>query len=236
MKRLGVIGGLGPLAGAYFLELLTEMTDVESDQDHIETILYSKPTIPDRTAYLLKKSTENPFPDLVDAATKLQQLGADLICVPCVTSHAFFSELSVAVPVPWIHMVKETVSCLKENNIKQVGILATSGTVQTGLFQSECEKEGIIAVIPSPHGQEQVMHLIYQNMKAGRPPEMERFTEVADELFDKGCEVLVLGCTELSLLKRGRELSNCLDALEVLARSAVTLCEKPLKKNYQNLL
>ena len=73
-------------------------------------------------------------------------------------------------------------------------------------------------------------------MKAGLPPEMERFCTVSDQLFAQGCDALVLGCTELSLLKRRRKLPRCLDALEVLARRAVLLSEKPLKQEYQTLL
>lgn len=236
MRRLGVIGGLGPLASAYFLELLTEMTDAKTDQDHIETVLFSRPTIPDRTAYLLRKSAQNPLPSMLETAKLLEASGADLLCAPCVTSHAFFHELSKSISLPWIHMVQETVRCLRESGVKTAGILATSGTVQTGLFQSECQKQGIHAILPSAKGQQDIMHLIYQNMKAGLPPEMERFCTVSDQLFAQGCDALVLGCTELSLLKRRRKLPRCLDALEVLARRAVLLSEKPLKQEYQTLL
>lgn len=236
MKRLGVIGGLGPLASAYFLELLTEMTDSSSDQDHIETILFSRPNIPDRTAYLLGKSSESPLPLMIDTAEFLEASGADMLCAPCVTSHAFFDELEKAVKIPCINMVKETAEHLSENGVETVGVLATSGTVKTELFQSECEKHGIKTVLPSENRQADVMHLIYRNMKAGLPPETDRFFAVSDELFSKGCDALILGCTELSLLKRTTKLPHCLDTLEVLARKAVILSEKSLKQKYLNLL
>ena len=90
---------------------------------------------------------------------------------------------------------------LKESGIKKAGILATSGTVQTGLFQTELQKVGIAWEIPDEQGQQSVMHLIYQNVKAGKPVEMERFDRVVGSLQAAGCEVCILGCTELSLIK-----------------------------------
>ena len=61
MKSLGVIGGLGPLASAYFLELLIDMTDAKTDQEHLDVILFDRPAVPDRTAYLLGQG-EIPCP------------------------------------------------------------------------------------------------------------------------------------------------------------------------------
>lgn len=62
MKKLGVIGGLGPMATVYFLQLITQMSDARTDQEHMEIILHSKPRIPDRTRFIIGKSTENPMP------------------------------------------------------------------------------------------------------------------------------------------------------------------------------
>ena len=66
MKILGVIGGLGPLATVYFMQLVVEMTDASKDQEHIEMIVHSRPSIPDRTNYILKRSEDNPLPHMLD--------------------------------------------------------------------------------------------------------------------------------------------------------------------------
>ena len=66
MKKLGVIGGLGPMATAYFLQLLTQMSDAETDQEHMEILLHSKPRIPDRTRFILGRSGENPLPQMIE--------------------------------------------------------------------------------------------------------------------------------------------------------------------------
>ncbi len=237
MKSLGVIGGLGPMATAYFLELIVKMTDASCDQEHLEVTVLNRPAIPDRTACILGQSCESPVPMMTEAAKTLEMLGASCIAVPCITSHYFFDELQKQVSIPFINLVQETAAHLKENGIQTAGILATSGTVSTGLFQKALEREGIRWVIPDEAGQEMVMHLIYQNIKAGLPPEMPLFAEVRENLRQKGAECMILGCTELSLIKKQYPNErDCLDALEVLAKRSVEFCGKPLRKEYRSLI
>lgn len=237
MKHLGVIGGLGPMATAYFLELVVKMTDVKTDQEHCPVTVLSRPAIPDRTAYIMRKSKESPLPAIVEYAKELEAFGASCIAIPCITSHHFYDEFAGEVNIPVINIVAETAAYLKAHGIEKAGIMATTGTISTNLFQDALTKEGISFATPSKEGQQKVMHLIYDNVKAGRPVEMELFREVSDGLRKTGCQCIILGCTELSLIKRDFPLgSGYLDALEVLARCSVTCCEKPLKPEYQNLL
>ncbi len=237
MKNLGVIGGLGPMATAYLLELIVKMTDVKKDQDHLPVTLLSRPDIPDRTAYILGESDKSPLPDIIDYAKTLESLNASCIVIPCITSHYFYSEFAKSVKIPVINIVSETAAYLKSMGIKKAGIMATSGTVKTGLFQNALKKEGVEFVTPSEDGQKKVMHLIYDNVKAGLPVETKLFEEVTNELKEKGSECIILGCTELSLIKRDYNIGKgYLDALEVLAMASVLCCDMPLKEEYKNLL
>lgn len=237
MKHLGVIGGLGPMATAYFLELVVKMTDVKTDQEHLPITVLNRPAIPDRTAYILGKSDKSPLPAIIRYAKELQDLGADCIAIPCITSHHFYDEFSRSVDIPIINIVTETAAYLKAHGIQKAGIMATTGTISTNLFQDALAKEGIAFATPSDEDQQKVMHLIYDNVKAGLPVEMELFRQVSEALRQMGCECIILGCTELSLIKRDYPIgSGYLDALEVLAMCSVTRCEKPLKQTYQNLL
>ena len=88
-KTLGIIGGLGPMATARFLELTVRMTEASRDQDHLEAILLESPSIPDRTAYILDRSNPSPLPPIVALAKKLESLGAGCLAIPCITSHYF---------------------------------------------------------------------------------------------------------------------------------------------------
>lgn len=236
MKTLGVIGGLGPMATAYFMQLVIDMTDATVDQNHIPMIIYNCPQIPDRTSFLLGKSTENPGPQIIECGRKIEQAGAELIAIPCITAHALFPEIENELDTPVLHVIRETAEYLKKEGIHKVGLEATDGTVQTGVFQKELERQGIEVVLPSKEKQEMVMHIIYNNVKAGRRVDMDRFQQIEQELHDNGAEVIILGCTELSMISRDEKIGHgYLDAMEVLARAAVVKCGK-LKSKYNRLL
>ena len=85
--------------------------------------------------------------------------------------------------------------------------------------------------------QAHVMSLIYDCVKAGKPADMDKFRAVSAALRSAGCDAIILGCTELSIIKRDNDIgSGYLDALEVLARAAVLTCGKQLKPAYNSLL
>lgn len=236
-NKLGVIGGLGPIATAYFYELIIEMTEAVKDQDHLDMIIMSNPSIPDRTDYIIGKSDQNPMPPMIEVGQQLKDLGVDFISIPCITAHYFYDKLSQGIGVPIIHIVKETVRHLKENEVQSAGIMATEGTIYSGLFQKELEKNGINAVIPSKLKQEYVTDLIYKAVKANKPPDMTQFESVSEELRGQGAEVIILGCTELSLIKRDFPIgAGYLDAMEVLAMRSIQLCKAKLKHEYQSLI
>lgn len=236
-RILGVIGGLGPLSTAHFMELVVKMTDAETEQDNVDMIVYNFPSIPDRSGYILGYYMKNPYHGLLHVGNALVAQNVDLIAIPCMTAHYFYGELSSRIEVPIIDAIKETALQLKQLGITTVGIMATEGTISSGLFTRELDKQGIAAVLPSPTHQKDVTHLIYQNIKAGLEPEMERFRRVEAQLRADGAEAIILGCTELSLIKRDHTLGpGFLDAMEVLAQQSVLRCGKQLKDEYRALL
>ncbi len=234
---LGVIGGLGPMATAFFMELVTDMTDAKTDQEHLEMIVRSVPSIPDRTRHILDHTAQSPLPRMLEIGTWLASQGATVIAIPCMTAHYFFQSLEAGISTPIINGAGETVRHLKDHEITRVGIMATSGTIQSGVFHRELERLGMEAIVPSGERQADVMHLIFDNIKAGIPADMERFEAVADELRQKGAEAVILGCTELSLIKRDHPIGpGFIDAMEVLAQQSVLCCGKLLKEQYRNLI
>lgn len=233
MKRkiLGVIGGVGPLSTAYFMEVVINMTDAATDQEHIDMIVLNHTEIPDRTDYILDHSKPNPAPMLREDAVKLERLGADVIVTPCNTAHYFYEELAGDVSVPFINMIEETAAELSRMGVRRAGILATNGTVQSGLFQDALRNCGIEPVVPSPENQQFVMDIIYDNVKAGTPLDVEKFRSVSGEMKLNGCDRVILGCTELSVLRRDYSLGDWyVDALEVLAARAIEACGKRVKQ------
>jgi aspartate racemase len=236
MKKLGIIGGLGPMATAYFLELIVKMTEASNDQEHIEVLLHSCPQIPDRTKYILGQSGENPEPQMRAIGQSLAAQGAQVIAIPCITAHFFQQQLEQEIGCPIIHGIEETALTLKQEGISRAGILATDGTIESGLFPQIFSRHNIECLTPDPENQSKVMHIIYDDVKAGRPIEMNLFNEAADALFSQGAQVVLLGCTELSMVKCTQTLApGFLDVMEVLARRAVTLCGR-LKSEYTHLI
>ena len=238
-KKLGVIGGLGPLATAYFYELVTEFTQIETEQEHLEIILYSRPSIPDRTAYILDHRNPSPLPGIITAGKDLCAIGAEVIALPCVTAHYFYGDYEKEIPAEVIHMPRETAAELKAAGIRTAGIMATDGTVRSGVLEKALTEAGIASVLPDPERQKDVMDLIYGYVKQGKPLDdaaMERFFAVSKELRSKGAEVIILGCTELSLFKRMPIGGGYIDVLEVLAKRSIERCGGELRGNYKDLL
>ena len=237
MAFLGVIGGLGPMATAYFMELITAMTAAEKDQEHLKMLVYSVPALPDRTAYILGKSKESPLSGLVEAGRALGTLGVDLLAIPCITAHYFHEQIEEQTGISVVHAIRESAVLLKEAGVSRVGLMATDGTVQSKLFQKEFEKQGIAVMIPSESGQAKVMSRIYDDVKMGNAPDMTAFEEVGKELRAQGAQVILLGCTELSLIKRSNPLSReYLDVMEVLARAVLLKTGTPIREEYKDLL
>lgn len=223
MKRLGIAGGLGPAATAYFYETLLNLTYAEKDQDHIDTVLLSFPSVPDRSAYLTGKSAESPLDGVTEILKTLDVLGVDYIAIPCVTIHKLFDELVKGIKTPVINIISETAAALAAMDIKKAGIMATDGTVKTSLFQAEFEKAGIEAVYPEKN-QSLLSDIIY-DIKAGKAIDLTDFYRISDELLSSGAQINVLGCTELSLLKKRFALDgNFLDTVELLALRSLIYC------------
>ena len=225
-KTLGILGGLGPMSSAYFYEMLTAHTRAERDSDHLNILISSRADTPDRTDYILGNSYNNPLPVMNLEVKKLIGAGADIIAIPCNTAHYFYEGISVAADVPVINIIRQTALFCYRSGLKKVGLLATEGTVRSGAYTEIFDKAQIECVVPYDD-MDTVMDIIYGKIKKGIMPDKEEFLSISDKLFSQGCEKVILGCTELSLLKREFALGDeFLDSLEVLAYSAIKMCGK----------
>lgn len=224
-KILGVLGGLGPMSSVYFYELVTENTYAEKDQDHLDIVISSKATTPDRTEFILGLSDNSPLPVMQEEASKLVAYGADVIALTCNTAHYFYEELQKTTAVPILNMGTLAVEEMRRRNFNKVGLLATEGTVKCGIYQQACQEKGIECLVPDEKNQKLVMDIIYNQVKAGKKTDMDMFFSAADYLRDRGAEVIILGCTELSVIKRSEALGKSfIDPLEILARNCIKAC------------
>lgn len=232
-KVLGVLGGVGPLATIYFADLVIKMTDAKSDQEHIAMVILNHASIPDRTEYILDNTKPNPLPVMIADAQQLERDNCDYIVIPCNTAHYFFDEIQKSVSVPIINILEETVSYAQRTvpNLRCLGILATEGTVKSGAYQSIIEKHGLSFCVPNEEDQKSLMHIIYDQVKAGEKVDICEFLRIVGELKKQGSDAVILGCTELSVIKKDFNLhqADIVDSMECLARASITLCGKNIK-------
>ncbi|MDE6899353.1 MAG: amino acid racemase [Lawsonibacter sp.] len=230
--RLGVLGGMGPQATNTFYQFVIDRTDAQTDQEHVNALILSDSEMPDRTSAILSggEAREGVYRRLLADARLLEGAGCTCIAVPCNTSHFFLDRVQGEIGIPILHMIRETARLLAAQGLKRPGILATDGTIQTGLYQKEFSAAGIEAVVPSTQAQELVMSLIYDDVKAGRDGDPQKFAAIHEDLLAQGCDCGVLACTELSVFADKHHLPPYYtDAMAVLAERAVEACHKPLR-------
>ncbi|MGE7092297.1 aspartate/glutamate racemase family protein [Lysinibacillus sp. NPDC048646] len=224
-QTLGIIGGVGPLATMFIGEMIVRRTKALKDQEHVHTIIDNDTNIPDRTAFILDNTKENPVPILIEDAKKLAAVGADMIAIPCNTAHTFYDELAQGSPVPVLHMIRETAKRAHDLGAKRVGILATTGTLTSRMYQDALENYGITPVVPDDAMKEKVMAIIYDYVKAGKDVTREDWQPIEESMLALDCDRIVLGCTELSIVNRDLKLNDkYIDSLIVLAECAILAC------------
>lgn len=224
---LGVLGGMGPMSTFYFCELLTVHTEAKTDHDHIDMIVSSRATTPDRTAFILGEGKEDPLPAMIGEAERLARAGAELLVIPCNTAHYFYDGLAAHSKLPILNIIRLTVDLLRRKGYTKIGLLATEGTVRSGAYRHLCEEVGMECVSPEEEGQRIVTSVIYDAVKQNRPVDFLALGRVADSMMARGCQILVLGCTELSTVrKRLPDPERYLDSLEVLAYETIKACGK----------
>lgn len=227
MRCVGVLGGMGPLAGATYVLRLVQLTPAARDQEHIPVILVNDPSVPDRTAARLAGGA-SPLPAMVRSIETLVKAGADCIAIPCNTAHLWFDELQKASAKPLLHIVEAVIQDLCRHDIHQgtIGILGTPATLKFGLYQNMLTAAGYTPIVPD---QDEIQRLLVPAIAAVKANQLEAaydpLIEAVHALERKGAQAAVLGCTELPLAlpqARRAQLGIVLtDSIDALALSAI---------------
>ena len=203
-----VLGGMGTMATESFVHQLNKNTQAETDQDYLNYIVLNHATVPDRTAYILNQNQPNPVPMLKKDIDQTKILNPDFYVLTCNTAHYFYDELIDDTNIEIKHMPKIAVERINQqlshhSNKQRVMILATSGTIESGIYNKEIAKnKQLEAVVPDEKLQQLVMSLIYDDIKEHNYLNNEKFNQIIQESFEKySCDYVILGCTELSLMQ-----------------------------------
>jgi aspartate racemase len=237
---IGVIGGAGPFAGLDLLKKILAQTAAETDQDHLAVITLSQPsTIPDRTAFLLGETAQNPAGPLLDQLRQLEDAGAKVAGIPCNTAHAppimdlitrGLAASGSRLRLP--HMISEVGHMLQRfyPSVKTVGLLSTTGTAYSRVYPQTLEPLGLRVIEPHKQVLHKVVHAaIYDpqyGIKAcGYATEKARadILSAIDHLGERGAEAIILGCTELPLAVTEKEINGLpqIDSTMALARALI---------------
>ncbi len=228
-RALGVLGGMGPLAGAQFMVRLTQLTPAERDQDHVPALLWSDPRVPDRTAAAPRRpGGADPLPALLRGVRGLSAAGCGAICIPCNTAHGWYEEMRAAVaPVPILHIVDAAAADLARQAVPPpgpIGLLATEGTLAMRLYPERFAARGIEVIEPTAAAMSGLVTPAIAAVKAGRVSEAYApLAEAARGLVEAGAAAVVLGCTEIPLgVAAGPALPfPVVDTVDALARAAI---------------
>ena len=204
---------------------IVEATPAARDQDHIPTLVFSYPQIPERTA-AIRSADRSLVPYLVEGVRLLERAGASLIAIPCNTAHYWYDDMQGAVGIPIVHMIQEAAraAVARLPGLRRCGLLATTGTLESGLYARELECLGVEAVVVEPAVQEaEVMAAIADiKIRRDRKTSRERLARAAAALERRGAELILLGCTEIPLaFDPATTRLPVLDGNHVLAEAAI---------------
>jgi len=228
-QKLGVLGGMGPMATSVFLDKLIKNTDADKDQDHINTVILNHATLPDRTEAILEDK-KLPFLNAVKKDMELFEVaGVENIAIPCNTSHYFYKEIQAMTSIHIINMIQITIEYIaqKYGTKSKIGVLATNGTIASGVYEKASQLYDLTVHNPDTTIQNRVMGTIY-NIKADSHYEASELENIIQHLITvENCNCIILGCTELSCVQLNGDLKKfCIDPMELLVYESIKLSEK----------
>jgi aspartate racemase len=231
---MGVIGGMGSKSTSYFLDEVFRKTNAKTDQEHINLICLNHATIPDRTEFI-KQNLSEPLVSLLKKDIQiLKDLKVKFISIPCNTVFFFLEKILQEENLKIISIVGETANYISQEfkEVKKVGVLATRGTVSSDIYRKALHFKNIECVYPNLQDQEKLMNIIYEQVKGGETGDIESLLDIIEKMKSSyGCDLVVLGCTELSFARRGKYIPDfCIDALDVLVEKSILLSGKEIKK------
>lgn len=220
---VGVLGGMGPDATVAFMQRVIDATPAQDDIDHVHMLVDNNPKVPSRIKALIEGGGENPGPVIAEMASRLEVAGAHFLVMPCNTAHYYWKDAQDAVSIPVWHIVERTLDSIADRHPgARVGMLCSPALRKIGLYEGFAHARGLSLVYPSD--EDAVLEVI-RAVKRGQGRDsgtLATFTRAAAELSKQKADVLVLACTELSVISS--ELTTSLqvvDTLQVLADSVV---------------
>ena len=222
-RRIGIIGGMGPEATVLLMSRIIRATPVNDDSDHVPMIVDNNPQVPSRIAALIDKRGEDPGPVIAAMAKGLESFGADALAMPCNTAHHFADQIRAAVSIPLLDMVRLSVERIAEQSGPgaRVGMLASPAVRITGVFDKALGDSGLELAYLDDDGP--LLDLIrHVKMHGGDKVAITEMARLANELDLQGANLLLVACSELSLLSHALTGTiPFIDTIDVLSDACI---------------
>ena len=224
MKKVGIIGGLGPeTTSEFYLNLVFSCQ--KKDRTHRPSIIIVSVSLPyaiEEDAISKNIGIERYLPFLIDEAKRLEKSGADFIVMPCNSLHIFIKDIRNAVKIPVLSIVEETVKFLKKNNLNRVGIVSTSATIENKLYENAFEENNIGYETPDSFQQAKMGKFIH-NLVMGQQNSKDRdqLIQIINDFEEKNVDCVALACTDLQLLIPKHPTLKIFDTMKILADATV---------------
>jgi aspartate racemase len=238
MRTVGVLGGMGPEATVLLMSRVIALTAATDDSDHVPMLIDNNTQVPSRIKALIEKTGEDPGPVLVAMARRLAAAGAEALAMPCNTAHHYAPLLKRSLSLPFLDMIELTTDHLRglpgaagSSDCLRVGMLASPAVKITGLFDRAFAGHRLQPVyLPD---QNALLACIREIKSAGQSDAaVQLLQDAAAGLLRAGVDVLLVACSELSLLNRTlpREVLM-VDSIDVLAGAIVAFSRDGLARN-----
>lgn len=223
-KKIGIIGGVGPQSTDFIYEKIIEFSQSKysaKDNADYPRLVIESVNVPDFISN--KDHLEEAKRMLIDAVKSLVVSGSTRLCIGSNTVHILLEDLKQQTDVPFISMIELVADRCAQNGFKKVGVLGTPVLIQSNLYTKELERKGIEAINPTAK-QLRIVEIIIRHVIAGTRDGNQKNAYIAtlNDLFSKGAEAIILGCTELPLAVNYEALGNrTINSDEVLAEGIV---------------
>lgn len=202
MRTIGLIGGMSWESSAEYYRLVNEDVRSRLGGQHNAASVMVTVDFAEIEAMQRAGDWDEAGKRLAEAAVALEGAGADMIGLCTNTMHLVADRIEAAVSVPFVHLVDATAERITDAGLRRVGLLATRFTMEMAFYTERMARHGVEVLVPSPADRDFVHEVIYRELTLGVVEESSRegYHRVMADLAERGCEGIIYGCTEITLL------------------------------------
>ena len=204
LKTIGLIGGMSWESTVTYYKIINETVKEKLGGLHsAKCILYSI-DFQEIEECQANGNWEKSGEILGEAAYNLEKAGADFIVICTNTMHKVVNQIKEKISIPILHIAEMTAEKILEKGLKNIALLGTKYTMEQDFYKSKLIEKGINVIIPDKNDIEIINEVIYDELCLGtiNSNSKKKFLEIVDKLRSKGAEGIILGCTEIGLLKK----------------------------------